>query len=65
MFGKISFLILVIGLVALAIMFDWFGSRDLAQKAVEGAQHSVEKLQETGDKVNKVIETVNEEKENP
>lgn len=61
MFGKISFIILLVIFIVLAIMFDWFGSRDLAQKGVEGAQVAVEKLGSAGDKVNQAIETINEE----
>jgi len=30
LFGKISILILIIIFVAAAIMFDWFGSREIA-----------------------------------
>lgn len=61
MFGKLSFIILLIGLISLAIMFDWFGSRDLAEKGMDKAQVAVEKLEDTGDKVTKVLDTINEE----
>jgi len=60
MFGKISFIILLIAFIALAIMFDWFGSRDLAEKGMDKASVAVEQLEQTGDKVSKVIETINE-----
>jgi len=61
MLGKLSFIILLIGLIALAIMFDWFGSRDLAEKGMDKAQVAVEKLEDTGDKVNQVLDNINEE----
>lgn len=61
MSGKISMILIVIALVAMAIMFDWFGSRELAQKGVDGAQVAVEKLENTGDKVNRVLESMDEE----
>ncbi|WP_028487445.1 hypothetical protein [Thiomicrorhabdus chilensis] len=61
MFGKISFIILLVIFIVLAIMFDWFGSRDLFQKGVDGAQVAVEKIESAGDKVNQAIETINEE----
>ena len=61
MFGKISFVILFIGFIALAIMFDWFGSREMAEKGMDKASVAVEQLEQTGDKVSKVIETINEE----
>ncbi|WP_373019940.1 hypothetical protein [Thiomicrorhabdus sp.] len=60
MFGKISFIILVIVFIVLAIMFDWFGSRDLAKKGVDKAQVAVEHLESTGDKVSDVIESIND-----
>lgn len=61
MFGKISFIILLVIFIVLAIMFDWFGSRDLFQKGVDGAQVAVEKIELAGDKVSEAIETINEE----
>ena len=63
MFGKISFIIILIVFIALAIMFDWFGSRDLAEKGMDNASSAVEKLEHTGDKVNKMIGNINEEKQ--
>ncbi len=61
MLGKISFVILLIAFIILAIMFDWFGSRDLAEQGMDKAQVAVEKLEYTGDKVSEVLENINEE----
>ena len=60
-FGKVSLIILFTGLIALAIMFDWLGSRDLAHKGISGAGAAVEFLEEKGDKLGRVMKTINEE----
>ncbi len=60
MFGKITFILIVVIFIVLAIMFDWFGSRELAKQGVDKAQVAVEHLESTGDKVSDVIESINE-----
>lgn len=60
MFGKIVFVFALVLLIVLAIMFDWFGSRDIAQKGVEGAQKAVEQIQDTGDQVSETIDSIKE-----
>jgi hypothetical protein len=62
-FSKISLIIWLIILLAAAIMFDWFGSRELASSFLENSQVAVEKLETTGDHVQGIIETVTEDKE--
>lgn len=63
LFGKISIIIWIILLIAAAIMFDWFGSRDAANAMLEGGQNAVEKLEQTGDHVKEVIDNVSEQAE--
>ncbi|BCN92344.1 hypothetical protein THMIRHAM_01290 [Thiomicrorhabdus immobilis] len=60
LFGKISILIWLIIFIAAAIMFDWFGSREIATKVLDSSQTAVEKLSETGDHVQDAIDVVNE-----
>lgn len=61
--NKIILLIIVVVFAGLAIMFDWFGSRDLAQTGMDAAQSTVQKLEETGDRVNDAVDQLNEMKE--
>jgi len=63
LFGKISILIWIIILVAAAIMFDWFGSRDIAVNLLDSSQTAVEKLSETGDHVQDAIDVVSDSTE--
>lgn len=57
MFGKISFIILLLGVLALAIMFDWLGSRELADKGMENISAALQYLAEIGDKFSQFIDT--------
>ncbi len=57
-FSKISLIIWLVIFLAAAIMFDWFGSRELASSFLESSQVAVEKLETTGDHVQGIIETV-------
>ncbi|WP_040726986.1 hypothetical protein [Thiomicrorhabdus sp. Kp2] len=63
LFGKISILIWIIIFIAAAIMFDWFGSREIAVNLLDSSQTAVEKLSETGDHVQDAIEVVSESTE--
>ncbi|QCU89227.1 hypothetical protein [Thiomicrorhabdus sediminis] len=63
LFGKISIVIWIVLLIAAAIMFDWFGSRDAANAVLEGGKVAVEKLEQTGDQVQGAIESVTEKGE--
>lgn len=57
-FSKISLIIWLILLLAAAIMFDWFGSRELVASFLDFSEVAVEKLEITGDHVQGIIETV-------
>lgn len=63
LFGKISILIWIIIFIAAAIMFDWFGSREIAVNLLDSSQTAVEKLSETGDHVQDAIGGVSESTE--
>lgn len=63
LFGKISILIWMIVIVAAAIMFDWFGSREIAENFLDSSQTAVEKLSETGDYMQDAIDVVSESSE--
>ncbi len=63
LFGKISIILWLLMLLAFAIMFDWFGSREIAVSALEYTQTAVDKLMETGDQMQDVIDVVSEDNE--
>lgn len=63
LFGKISIILWLFTLLAFAIMFDWFGSREIAVSALEYTQSAVDKLMETGDQMQDVIDVVSEDNE--
>ncbi|WP_321325220.1 hypothetical protein [Thiomicrorhabdus sp.] len=63
LFGKISIIIWIIILIAAAIMFDWFGSREIAVDLLDSSQTAVEKLSETGDHVQDAIDVVKDSTE--
>jgi len=63
LFGKISIIIWIIVFIAAAIMFDWFGSREIAENVLDSSQTAVEKLSETGDHVQDAIEVVKDSTE--
>ena len=57
-FGKISLILWLLTMLAFAIMFDWFGSREIAMSSLEYTQSTIEKLSETGDQMQDVIDVV-------
>jgi hypothetical protein len=63
LFGKISIILWLLTLLALAIMFDWFGSREVAVSALEYTQSAVDKLMETGDQMQDVVDVVSDDNE--
>ena len=63
LFAKISLLIWIIVLIAAAIMFDWFGSRDLAYQLLDSTENAVMTLEETGDHMQDAIDVVKESAE--
>lgn len=62
-FAKLSLLIWLFIFIAFAIMFDWFGSREMAANFLETSQVAVEKLEETGDHMQSAIDVVSESTE--
>lgn len=56
--GKIFSLIFILIFIGLAIMFDWFGARDLSQKGLDATQNTVERLNEAGDKISEAVEKI-------
>jgi hypothetical protein len=63
LFGKISLIVWIVIIVSMAIMFDWYGSRELAKTGLEKTQEAVEKLSATGDHVQGALDVIKEEKE--
>lgn len=59
---KLLLLLLVIVFGVLAVMFDWFGSRDIAQSGVEATQGAMDKIEETGNTISQTIQELNEVK---
>ena len=59
-FAKLSLIIWLLIFLAFAIMFDLFGSRELASSFLESSQVAVEKLEETGDHMQDAIDVVSE-----
>ncbi|WP_319380477.1 hypothetical protein [Thiomicrorhabdus sp.] len=54
-FGAISLLIWITVAIAVAVMFDWLGSRDLVRAGLENALVAVEQLEKTGDQLQGLI----------
>lgn len=48
-FGLFSLFIWLLIFVLLAIMFDWFGARDISMATLKHAETGIEMLEETGD----------------
>lgn len=63
LFGKISLIIWFFIFIAFAIMFDWFGSREIATSFLDSTQTAVEKLEETGDHMQDAIDVVKDSAE--
>lgn len=59
--SKLILVILLVIFMATAIMFDWFGSRDLAQTGLNALQEGVVTLEETGDAVSGAVKQVQEQ----
>lgn len=61
--NKLIILILLIGLGTLAIMFNWFGSREWLDEKMGEAQGVVEKVQQTGDELKESLDVLKNIKE--
>lgn len=57
---KLLLLLLVVVFGVLAVMFDWFGSRDIAQSGVEATQGAVERVEEAGNTVSETFRQFNQ-----
>jgi hypothetical protein len=57
MFGRLFMLLVILLVLALAVMFDWFGARDLFETGLETTQQTVENLSETGDRLQQSFES--------
>ncbi|KUJ74291.1 hypothetical protein AVO42_02435 [Thiomicrospira sp. XS5] len=53
---KLLLVLLVVVFAVFAVMFDWFGARDMATNGVEVAKNAVSSLQEAGDTLSHTIE---------
>lgn len=56
--GKIFTLVFILIFIGLAIMFDWFGARDLSQKSLDATQNTVQKLNDAGDRISEAVEKI-------
>ncbi|OIP97015.1 MAG: hypothetical protein CO158_04275 [Piscirickettsiaceae bacterium CG_4_9_14_3_um_filter_43_564] len=61
--NKLLLLIVLIGLGALTLMFDWFGSRDWLEEKTGQAQSVLDQVQQTGDELKDSIKTLKNLKE--
>jgi hypothetical protein len=63
LFGKISIILWLLTLLAFGIMFDWFGSREIALSALDYMYSAVDRLAETGDQMQDVIDVASDDNE--
>ena len=61
--SKISLIVLILVFIGVAIAFDWFGSRDIADTTLELASSLNQKIQEAGDKMQEALGKVDDIKE--
>ncbi|BBP44764.1 hypothetical protein THMIRHAS_01370 [Thiosulfatimonas sediminis] len=55
LFGLFSLIIWLVIFIGLAIMFDWFNSREVARYTLAGAVELVDYLEQTGDGAQEVM----------
>lgn len=60
LFGFISIIIWLVIFIGLAIMFDWFNSREIARDTLAGAEELVEYLEQTGDGAKDVMDSMSD-----
>jgi len=51
-------ILILAGVIVLAIMFDWFGSREMVRSGLESTQSAFDKVQKTGDDVSDSVERI-------
>lgn len=61
--NKLILLLLLVGFGALALMFDWFDSREWFQNHIDQAQTVVEQVQQTGDELTESLQVLKNLKE--
>lgn len=61
-FGFFSLIVWFLVFVVLAIMFDWFGARDMSKTTLKYAEAGIEFLEATGDTAMRFIDEVSGEK---
>lgn len=57
MLGRIFMVVVLLGVVSLAIMFDWFGAQSFFKSGVEMADSSIDSLASTGDKLKSLLDS--------
>jgi len=57
-FGFFSFVIWFFILLALAIMFDWLGARDIVKSGLSNAEEIVEYLERVGDESSGLVDSL-------
>ena len=55
---RLLVILVLVGVMVLAVMFDWFGSRDIAESSLESTQSVLEKVQQTGDDISESVERI-------
>ncbi|CAN8141228.1 hypothetical protein J3998_10885 [Thiomicrorhabdus sp. 6S2-11] len=60
LFGFISIIVWIVIFIALAIMFDWFNSREVARDSLVAAEEIIQYLEQTGDGAQGVMESVSD-----
>ncbi|KUJ71245.1 hypothetical protein [Thiomicrospira sp. WB1] len=54
---KLLVLLVILAILILAVMFDWFDSRHWADQGLDATESAIETLKDTGDKVTDTVET--------
>lgn len=65
MLGKLILMVLLLAVMALAVMFDWFDSRELALQGLDAGKVGVERLAEVGDSLSEVFKTMHDDQDKP
>lgn len=55
---RLLVIVILLGAVVLAVMFDWFGSREVVESGLESTQVLLEKMQQTGDDISESVERI-------
>uniref|UniRef100_Q31JE6 Uncharacterized protein n=1 Tax=Hydrogenovibrio crunogenus (strain DSM 25203 / XCL-2) TaxID=317025 RepID=Q31JE6_HYDCU len=55
---RLLVILILLGAVVLAVMFDWFGSREVVESGLESTQVLLDKMQQTGDDISESVERI-------